>query len=329
MAAPLRFGILGCGRIARRGMIPAFLSVTDATLHAIASARPGIAAEWAAEFDIPAAFDSYETLLQDRSIDAVYIPASGELHHPLTLAAARAGKHVLCEKPLAMTLAQTGEMADVCRKQGVLLQEAFMWRHHPRAATVRELLAQGAIGPLRIINVSFGFVLPETDWRMRPERGGGAMWDLGCYGVDAARLFTGAEPNDIYARAHFGATGVDLSMQIALRFHGSVLANISCSFETAWHCRMDLVGGSGRIELPKAFQHFSPVLRLWRTTDRDEEPETIAFDETNQYACQLAAFCESIRTGRLLAPAEDGLANMRVLETALRQAREADGAAVP
>jgi predicted dehydrogenase len=198
-----------------------------------------------------------------------------------------------------------------------------MWRHHPRATRTQELLRAGAIGSLRLVNVSFSFQLKPDDWRMRPERGGGAMWDIGCYGVDAARFFTAAEPADVYARARFAPTGVDLTMQLALRFPGDVLANIDCSFEAPWRCRLELIGDAGRIEWPMAFQHTLPVIHLWRTTQREAEPETIACEEINQFACQTTAFCRSIAAGQVVAPAEDGLANMRVLQHALDLARAA------
>lgn len=323
MTRPLRIGVLGCARIARKGVLPAIQASPGLRLAAIASQRDGVAAEWAREFGATNAYDSYDALLADREVDAVYIPATGEQHYPLTLAAARAGKHVLCEKPLATSVAEAEEMAAACSAAGVVLMEAFMWRHHPRAVRTRELLAAGAIGPLRFVNVSFSFPLNPEDWRMQPERGGGAMWDIGCYGVDAARLFTGGEPTNVHARAHWSGSGVDLSMQLALCFPGDILANIDCSFEVPWRCRLELVGSTGRIEWLAAFQHWEPAIRLFRESNWQAAPEVIACEALSSYACQLQAFCESVRAGRILPPAENGLANMRVLEAALLAAREA------
>lgn len=323
---PVRIGILGCGRIARK-MIPALQGTPACRLTAIASGRAGVAAACAREFNVPRWHDSYAALLDDPEIDAVYIPATGEQHHPLTLAAAAAGKHVLCEKPLATSVAEAAEMVKACGRNGVLLQEAFMWRHHPRTIETTRLLQAGALGELRLINVSFSFPLKPDDWRMRPERGGGAMWDIGCYGVDAARYFTGKEPLDVHARAHWADTGVDLSMQLALRFPGEVLANVDCSFEVPWRCRLELVGTQGRLEWPCAFQHWEPVVHLYTASDWKAPPQVIACAEISQYACQVKSFCESIHAGRLLPPAEDGLANMRVLERALVAAKSAGGSA--
>lgn len=150
------------------------------------------------------------------------------------------------------------------------------------------------------------------------------MWDIGCYGVDASRFFTRSEPETIYARAHFSETGVDLSMQLALQFPGDVLANIDCSFEVPWRCRLELVGSAGRIEWPTAFQHWNPAILLHTESDWQAQPEVIECPTVSQYECQIDAFCRSIREGALLAPAEDGLGNMRVLESAMTLASAAN-----
>jgi predicted dehydrogenase len=318
---PVRFGVLGCARVARNRVLPAFPGAPEAVLHAIASRREGLAAQWAAEFGAARGYNSYDELLADPEVDAVYVPSSGDEHAALSIAAARAGKHVLCEKPLAPSVSEAEEMAAAAREAGVLLQEAFMWRHHPRTSRTLQLLHEGAIGPLRQINVSFSFPLPDGDWRRRPERGGGVLGDLGCYGVNAARLFAREEPCDVYARGRFSPAGADLSMQVALRFPGGVLANVDCSFETPWRCRLELVGATGRIEWPTPFQHWNPEIHVFRGGDWQSPPERLTVEEAGQYARQLAHFCQSVRAGRLLPPAEDGLANMRVLERALQSAR--------
>lgn len=322
MTEPIRFGILGCGRIVERGMLPGLSESSAGRLYAIASERPGVAAEWAERHQSDVGYDSYDGLLADPQVQAVYVPSRGSEHHRVVIAAARAGKHVLCEKPLATTVAEAEEMAAACREAGVLLQEGFMWRHHPRAIRAKQLVDEGAIGPLRLVVVSFSFNLDRGDWRMRPEQGGGAMWDLGCYGVNCSRLFTRAEPIDIHARAHWGASGVDMTTQMALVFPGDVLANIDCSFEAAWRCRVELVGETGRMVMDRAFQNREGcTIELYRTTDGDAEPEVVEFEHVNQFGCEVTHFCESIAAGRLLPPAEEGVANMRVMEGVLNAAR--------
>lgn len=322
----VRFGLLGCGRISARGLIPGIKGSTTAELTALASERPGVAAEWALEHGAKKSYTSYEAVLADPEIDAVYIPTTGETHAKWTIAAAEAKKHVLCEKPLAMDVAHAEEMAAACRQHGVMLQEAFMWRHHPRSKQALKLINDGEIGALRMIVASFSFDIDRSDWRLRPERGGGAMWDVGCYGVNAARLFTGAEPVEVLAAAHWAPTGVDMTMQIALRFPGDVLANIDCSFEQPFRCRVELVGEKGRIMLDEAFlPSATPAIQIQRGTATgglaDRGVEEILVLPQDQYVAQVEDFCRSVEAGRLLSPAENGVANMRVLETALNDAR--------
>jgi xylose dehydrogenase (NAD/NADP) len=326
MTNKIRFGVLGCGRITRRGFIPGIMQSPRAELAALASLRPGVAAELARECGGPRAYDSYEAVIDDPGVDAVYLPATGESHKPWTLRAARAGKHVLCEKSLALDAAEAEEMAQACRKANVILQEAFMWRHHPRTKHVKELLDSGAIGELRLICAHFSFDIDRNDWRLDRARGGGAVWDIGCYGVNASRHFAGAEPGEIYARARFHSTGVDMTMQIALQFPGGCLANIDCSFEAPYRSEVELVGTRGMMALPAAFVPPPEAkLLIGRDTASRAAPETVIFPVANEYTEQVTDFCASIAMGRLLPPAEDGLANMRVLETALEQAKRAAG----
>lgn len=314
---PIKFGILGCGRIVHRGLIPGILGSNRAVLHALASERPGVAQEWATTHNVPKAYDNYKAVLADPEVDAVYIPCTGELHRHWTIAAAKAGKHVLCEKPLALTVAESEEMIDACQEAGVILQEAFMWRHHPRAKHARELVRSGAIGQLRQIVASFSFDIDRNDWRLVPERGGGSMWDVGCYGVNCSRFFAESEPTRIDASAHWWPTGVDMSMRIGLTFPGEVLANIDCSFEQPYRCQAEIVGDKGRILLEDAFvppEH--SVIKIKRNADQKTPWEEIAIPVANQYAEQVNDFCKSIEAGQLLDPGEDGLANMKVLELA-------------
>lgn len=324
MSRPIRFGILGCGRITRRGLIPGITGSPSAELTALASLRPGVAAELAKESGAAKAYESYEAVIEDPEIDAVYIPSTGESHAHWTLACARAGKHVLCEKSLATSVAEAERMVAGCRTAGVRLQEAFMWRHHPRTKTAKQMVQNGAIGELRLICAHFSFDIDRNDWRLDPRQGGGAVWDIGCYGVNASRLFAGTEPSTIHARARFHERGADMSMQIALEFPNKVLANVDCSFEAPFRCEVELVGTKGTIVLPNAFlpPDEAPI-HIRRGTAGDSPIETIVLPKANQYAEQVTDFCASILAGRLLPPAEEGLNNMKVLETALGQARQA------
>lgn len=315
----MQFGILGCARIVRRAIVAALRTCELGQLRAIASRRGEQAAAWAAEFDIPSHYASYEELLADRSIDAVYIPLPNELHLPWVRQAAAAGKHVLCEKPLGLDAADAQAMVDVCRQHGVLLMEAFMWRHHPRVTLARRMLAEGALGQLRLVTMDFSFPIDMSDWRLDAARGGGALYDLGCYGINAARLFAGNEPAEVLAHAHHHASGVDLTMAIQLRFAGDVLAQINCSFECPKRNRFQVVGTRAALEFPGGVLPPDDSQLILMHADGKCEPLAVA--PADQYAEQIDAFCRSVVAGKLEPPAEDGLANMRVVEAARAAAR--------
>jgi predicted dehydrogenase len=316
----LRWGILGCARITRRGLIPGIRESARGTLQALGSRDGATADAWVREFAIPKAHAGYQAVLDDPAVDAVYIPLPNELHKPWVLAAAAAGKHVLCEKPLARDAEEARVMAVECRARGVVLMEAFMWRHQPRTAALRRLVADGTIGTLRLVRSSFSFPIAAGDWRLDPARGGGALWDIGCYGVSTARLFAGAEPESVRSLARFGPSGVDLSLTAALRFPGGVLGLIDCSFEQPFRCVYELVGTRGSIEVPDAYlPPAQPVARL-RGTDRDQD---LVFDGRNQYAAMVDAFAAAVSdpAHHLPDPAEDGVAQMVVLDAILAAAR--------
>lgn len=314
-SAPLRIGILGCARIVRRAIVAGMERAPSAVLFAIASRNGTTAASWAREFDIPRHYDSYEALIADPEIDAVYNPLPNELHAPWTLRAAAAGMHVLCEKPLGLDLTDAERMVEGCRKQGVVLMEAFMWRHHPRVAHARKMLAEGRLGELRLIKMDFSFDISRSDWRLDPQRGGGSLYDLGCYGINAARLFARAEPEEIFARAKLHVTGVDMTLGMELRFPGDVLALLDCSFECPYRNRIELVGTGGTLEFPMGVLPPSDSELIHHTATGSE---LIRFPDADQYADEIEAFCIGARTGRLPDPAEDGLANMRVVDAVRR-----------
>lgn len=317
MSKPIGIGILGCARIARRGVIRGIQTSSSASLAAIASRQLDTAQSWADEFQIPAAYGSYEELLADRNVDAVYIPLPNELHRQWTLRAAEAGKHVLCEKPLTIDVADALAMVEGCRRHGVLLMEAFMWRHHPRTSLVSKKIAIGQLGELRLVKMDFSFQIDPDDWRLDPARGGGALYDLGCYGINAARLFAGAEPERIHARAHLHASGVDMTLAMQLDFPGEVTALLDCSFECPPRNRLELVGTQAAIELPGGVLP-PPAAQL--VERRGDVVATTTLPEDDEYREQIEVFCASIAAGRLLEGAEDGLANMRVLEAVRRLA---------
>lgn len=320
----LRWGVLGCARITRRGLAPGIAASATGALHALASRDGSTARDWAAEFGVPRAYGSYEELLADPEVDAVYIPLPNELHGPWTIAAADAGKHVLCDKPLSLSAGEAERMADRCRERGVLLMEGFMWRHQPRVAELRRRIADGAIGRLVLVRVSFSFQCPANDWRMDPARGGGPTWDIGTYGVNTCRLYAGCEPSRVRASGRFAPNGVDLTVTAQLDFPNGVLGAIDCSFEAPFRCEYELVGTEGAIRVTEAFLPPAVPVAHWLKGGSNVGSggtETLRFEGTDQYACMVDAFGRSVAAGRLEAPAEDGVAQMRVLDAILAEAR--------
>jgi len=310
----LRIGLLGCARIVRRAVAAGIKNSGVAGLTAIASRNHDTARAWAKEFGAANAYGSYGELLDDPGVDAVYIPLPNELHPEWTSRAAAAGKHVLCEKPLARTLAEAEEMVAVCRRHGVILMEAFMYRHHPRVIAARQLVADGKLGELRLVKMDFSFQIEPGDWRLDPARGGGALFDLGCYGINAARYFIGSEPVEVLAAAGRGTNlgrGVDMTSGVLLRFASGALGVADASFECPYRNRIEIVGSQGTIELPDGVLPPSKSQLILRSNNS----QTLEFTG-DQYAEEIKAFAASIAAGGLIDPAEDGLANMRVLDAA-------------
>jgi predicted dehydrogenase len=225
---------------------------------------------------------------------------------------------VLCEKPLARNASEARAMVDHCRARDVVLMEAFMWRHQPRVRALRQLVAEGTIGALRLIRSSFSFSIDMSDWRLDPARGGGALWDIGCYGVSTARLYAGAEPEAVEAVARFGPTGVDLSLAATLRFPGGVIGMLDCSFEQPSRCIYELVGTGGVIEVPDAYLPPARPTAHLRSIGAARAQE-LDFDGQNQFAAMVDAFATAAAdpARRLPEPAEDGLAQMEVLDAIL------------
>ncbi|GMV05118.1 MAG: hypothetical protein AMXMBFR53_13980, partial [Gemmatimonadota bacterium] len=226
----LRWGVLGTANIGRAAVNPAIRASSNGELVAVASRDGERARAFAAEHAIPRALGSYEALVEDPEVDALYVPLPNSLHREWTVRAARAGKHVLCEKPLALTEAECREMAAVAEEHGTLLMEAFMYRFHPRTERVLALVREGALGPIRAIRSAFTFRLTRPDnIRLRPELGGGALMDVGCYCVNASRTLAGAEPAEVQAQANWTEGGVDGELAGILRFPDGLLAHFDCA----------------------------------------------------------------------------------------------------
>ena len=244
---PLRLGILGCANIARqfaRDVAPSRLVRIDA----VGSRDAAKARSFAADFGIARAHAGYDALLDDDALDAVYIPLPNSLHAQWTMRAAQRGRHVLCEKPLAMSLAEARSMFDAARRHGVLLLEAYPWWFQPQTGTLLELL--GALGTVRSVQACFGFTLRDpagTNIRSSAALGGGALMDAGCYPLSLIRLAMGRAPQRVQASARMAPSGVDVATAATLHYDDGAVAQMTCAMDAVLHRQASIVGSAGVI----------------------------------------------------------------------------------
>ncbi len=275
----LRWGLLSTARI-NDAIIPALRAADRAELVAVASRDLERASAYADSHDIGRAYGSYEELLADPGVDVVYNPLPNHLHAPWTVRACEAGKHVLCEKPLACSLAEVDAITGAARANDVVVAEAFMYRHHPQTLRVLELVHTGAIGEVRLVRGSFSFPLTNPgDVRLDPAMGGGATWDVGVYPISFARLAIGSAPLEARAWRHDGATGVDLSCRAMIRFANGAIAQLDCSFEEPERMNLEIVGSAGVIVLPEPFKPGRRATILLGPSSSDLSPTVVEADQ--------------------------------------------------
>jgi len=325
----VRWGVLGCASIAVNSVIPAMRRSERCTVTAIASRDPSRAAATAAELGIPRHHGSYQDLLDDPEVEAIYIPLPNHLHGIWTLRAAAAGKHVLCEKPFAMTSAEAQQMVDACQSAGVLLMEAFMYRFPPLWLRTVELVRGGAIGELDAIQAFFSYrnVDPE-DIRNVPEFGGGALMDIGCYPINVARMMFGTEPSAVTAVVRRDPRfGTDTLTSAVLDFDGRH-ASFTCSTQLEDDQRVHLIGTDGRllVEIPFNLPSDRPTRLIRAAGGRPPVApgiEVIEVPPANPYTAQCDAFSAAIRDGSPVpVPPSDAVANMVVIERVLAAAAD-------
>jgi len=251
MSKKLRLGILGTGNIATQFAAGAMRSYR-CTLAAVGSRSAASAAAFGDQFGITAAHGSYDALLADKHVDAVYISGPNSTHHEWTLKSLRAGKHVLCEKPFALDAAQSEEMFDVAHSAGRVVMEAFMYLCHPQTSAIVDAIHRGNIGALKLIRTAFCYCTNKIDGNIRFDRslGGGALMDVGCYCISLSRLLTGEEPSAIHAQAKLHKSGVDDLTSVTLQFPGGVLASFTCGMLTHADNTAHISGDKGWIEVP-------------------------------------------------------------------------------
>jgi predicted dehydrogenase len=319
--ATVRWGILSTADIAVSKVIPGIRRAARCEIVAIASRDADRARSAADRLAIPTAHGSYDDLLADPAVDAVYIPLPNHLHAEWAIRAAQAGKHVLCEKPLALSAADAEAMIDACRRAGVLLMEAFMYRLHPSWIAVRELVTSGRIGRLTAVDSWFSYFNEEaTNIRNIREYGGGALLDIGCYSVNLSRLLFGAEPTAVAATALLDPTsGVDTLTSAVLSFPTGV-ATFTCSTRVAPDQRVHIYGTDGRISIgiPYNIPPDRPTeVHVTAGGDPPVRPATtvLTFEPADPYAVEFERFAAAILDDVPVAtPPQDAVANLRVIE---------------
>ncbi len=315
MADKIRWGILSTANINRR-VLPQFHNARNGVVAAIGSRDLARGKAMAEELNIPTVYGSYEALLADPKIDAIYNPLPNDLHAEWSMKAADAGKAVLCEKPLTANAAEARRMVDYFAAKKLLLSEAFMYRHHPQTLKVRQMVADGAVGALRVINSSFTFALsgdPENI-RLSKERAGGGIMDVGCYCVSIMRLLTGEEPSKLAAFGVYNDSGVDIQAAAALQFPSGVVGHFDCGVLTAGKQAYEVRGSEGRIRVDEAFviPHDRPTtIQYWRGS----EYEAITVPPAGEYQLMAEDFADALLLGQApLYPAEDAVRMMEVLD---------------
>ena len=321
----LRWGVISTADIGMGKVIPAIQRAERCEVVAIASRRLDRAAAAAARLGIPRAYGSYQELLASDEIDAVYIPLPNDAHAEWTIKAAEAGKHVLCEKPLAMSAAQAEQMARACAAAGVKLAEAFMYRHHPSWVEMVRLVRSGAIGQLQAVQSFFSYYNDDpANIRNRVENGGGAIMDIGCYCINLSRLLFAAEPIGIKASVRRDPEmGIDVVSSAILEFPDGGQSAFTCSIRAEPDQRVHLYGTSGRIEVEIPF-NIPPdrETRIFLTAGGDPPAapatETLVFAPADQYQIQASLFARAVLDDTDVAvPVADAVANLKVIEAIL------------
>jgi D-xylose 1-dehydrogenase (NADP+, D-xylono-1,5-lactone-forming) len=309
MAAAVKWGIVSTADINRK-VIPGAHASDKVDLVGVASRDQARADAYASEWSIPRAYGSYEALLADPEIEAVYISLPNTMHAEWSIKAMEAGKHVLCEKPFTRHPEEVEAAFDVAEKTGRLLSEAFMYRHNPQTKRLAQLVADGAIGELRLVRSAFSYSLYDAgNIRLRTDVEGGALMDVGCYCVSGSRLLAG-EPVAVKGEAWYGPSGTDWVFGGALRFPDDVIATFDCGTAMPNRDELEAIGSEGSIFLDDPWHCVHPVIEL----RRGDEVERIELEHEDSYRLELENVSDAIRgEAELLLGREDALGQARTL----------------
>lgn len=315
MSKKVKWGVLSTAQIGVEQVIPAINRSSNGRVNAIASSS-GKAQSTAERLNIPKYYETYEELLQDPEIDAVYIPLPNKMHYEWTIKAAKGKKHVLCEKPAALNAKDVEEMISVCKANEVLFMEAFMYRFHSQHQKVKELIQSGAIGEVKMVQACFSFYMEnrEGNIRLNPDLGGGATYDIGCYCINSIRNILDTEPLSVVSTGEFNADQVDTTTGGVLRFPNNVFATFDCSFDATLRNEYDVVGTKGTIRVPFAYR---PDLNAGNGVIRVywEDKVTEFTINGDQYLLEVEHFSDCILNGRTpVYTGEDTLGNLQVIQ---------------
>lgn len=315
MSRKLRWGVLGYARIARMSVIPAILRARNAEFYAIASRDEEKIRQCREEFSCTKAYKSYDELLDDPDVEVVYIPLPNALHKEWTIKAILKGKHVLCEKPMALNSAEAEEMFETARKHKVKLMEAFMYRFTDRTRKVKEILDSGIIGEVKYINSTFQFFLSREDTiKLRSGLGGGSLYDVGCYPVNFIGMVTGRAPVSMTAQA-VNQDGVDILFSALLKYDNGVIANINSGFNAFERVLSEIVGTKGALEIPDTFLGNEGGITLITADGRKD----LSVDESDRYKLEVEHFSDAvINNSELLLSPEETIRNMKIIEELLK-----------
>jgi D-xylose 1-dehydrogenase (NADP+, D-xylono-1,5-lactone-forming) len=326
MTEAVRWGILSTADINNK-VLAGLPGSPAVDVVAVGSRDAARAEAFASEHGLPRAHGSYEQLLADPDVEAVYIPLPNGMHVEWTLAAIAAGKHVLCEKPLSPRAEEVERCFDAAEAAGLVLSEGFMWRHTPQAQRLESLVREGAIGELRLIRAAFSFPLdrfPDVRWDADLE--GGALMDVGCYCVSGSRFLAGAEPERVTGESVAAESGVDARFVATLRFPGDLLATFDCGFDLPPRDELEAIGSTGSLFVDDPWHCVEPRVEL---RGADGSREVIEIERANPYRLELEDVSAAIRGERepRLGRA-DAVGQARAIEALLRSASEGRPVAV-
>ena len=319
---PVKWGILSTADINRK-VIPGLRASEKAELVAVASRDQGRADEYAREWEIERAYGTYEALLEDADVEALYISLPNTLHCEWSIRALEAGKHVLCEKPMSRHVADVEAAFDAADRTGLILTEAFMYRHNPQTARLRELVDHGAIGDLRVVRSCFSYALyDEENIRLRTDVEGGSLMDVGCYCVSGGRLLAG-EPEHVYGEQFVGPSGTDWVFAGTMRFPGDVIAQFDCGTALGERDELETIGSEGSLFLDDPWHCVRPVIEV----RRDGDVERIELEHADSYRLEVENLSDAIRgAAEPLLGREDAVGQARAIDALFRSA--STGAAV-